>query len=322
MPLLVALSFFIVFVVAVLLAVAMGGDGSQQASRSRELLESVVLPVRDHADSHLDVRKREVFSSIPWLNERLAKLDLPHQLQLLLTQANMRWTPGRFLLISVACWAFSWYLIDLRTGAGFFAFIVALGIGTLPLLYVLRKRDHQLLAFDRLLPEAIEHLVSALRAGQSLSSALSIVVREVPDPVAREFRLCFDEQNFGLDLRTAMHNLSERVPLPDLHMVVTAILIQRESGGNLAEILEKTAAVVRERFRLQKQIQIHTTQGRLTGWILSILPSVLGLALYLVDPVHMRVLWTRPMGINMLWGAVIMNLIGLWIIRRIVKIQF
>jgi tight adherence protein B len=322
MPLIIALSFFIVFLVAVVLFLAAGGDGgAQQAERSRELLESVVLPIRDSGDSHLDVRKREVFSSIPWLNRRLAKTDLPHQLRLLLVQANLKWTPGRFLLISIAFWAFSWFLIDLRTGAGLFAFVVALGFGTLPLLYVLRKREQQLRTFERLLPEAIGHMVSAIRAGQSLSSALGVVVREVPDPVGREFRLCVDEQNFGLDLSTAMHNLAERVPLPDLQMVVTAILIQKESGGNLAEILDKTAAVLRERFRLQKQIRIHTTQGRMTGWILSILPALLGLLLYLVDPDHMRVLWTRPVGVDLLWAALIMNLTGLWIIRRIVKIR-
>jgi tight adherence protein B len=175
--------------------------------------------------------------------------------------------------------------------------------------------------FAKLLPEALGHMVSALRAGQSLSSALSVVAREVPDPVGREFRLVFDEQNFGLDLRTAMHNLADRVPMADLQMVVTAILIQKESGGNLAEILDKTAAVVRDRFRLQQQIRIHTAQGRMTGWILSILPAVLGLILYLLNPEQMQVLWTRPVGIHLLWIAGAMNLMGLYIIRRIVKIR-
>ncbi len=322
MPVLIAVSFLIVFVLTIFLAFAMGGDGSQQVEKTRKLLESVTAPVRDAADGLLDVRKREVFSTIPWLNQKLTEMDMPRRLQLLLTQANLQWTPSRFLLGSVVLGAFSWYLIYLRTDVAWVSLIAAIAIGLLPLLFVFRKRDSQMNAFERLLPDAIGHMVSALRAGQSMNSALNVVVREVPDPVAREFRICADEQNFGLELRTAMQNMSERVPLPDLQMVVTAILIQRESGGNLAEILEKTAAVVRERFRLQKQIRVHTAQGRLTGWILSGLPALLGFGLYLLAPDRMAVLWTRPIGVTILWSAFISNLIGLYIIRRIVKIRF
>ena len=119
-------------------------------------------------------------------------------------------------------------------------------------------------------------MVSALRAGNSLVSALRLVAFESPDPVGTEFRICFDEQNYGLELRTAMENLVTRVPLQDLRIVVTAILIQKESGGNLAEVLDKASYLIRERFRLRRQVRVHTAQGRLTGWILSFLPLVLG----------------------------------------------
>jgi len=119
---------------------------------------------------------------------------------------------------------------------------------------------------------------------------------ESPDPIGGEFRICFEEQNYGLELRTAMENLIARVPLQDLRIVATAILIQKESGGNLAEVLDKAAMVIRDRFRLRRQVQVHTAQGRLTGMILSLLPVVLGFLLYLINPETMRLLWTRPMG--------------------------
>ena len=127
-------------------------------------------------------------------------------------------------------------------------------------------------------------MVSSLRAGNSLVSALRLVAFESPDPIGTEFRICFDEQNYGLELRTAMENLVTRVPLQDLRIVVTAILIQKESGGNLAEVLDKASYVIRERFRLRRQVRVHTAQGRLTGWILSLLPVVLGVALYFDKP--------------------------------------
>ncbi len=164
-------------------------------------------------------------------------------------------------------------------------------------------------------------MVSALRAGHSMVAALRLVAFESPDPIGPEFRVCFEEQNYGLDLRTAMDNLVTRVPLQDLRIVETAILIQRESGGNLAEVLDKTSYVIRERFRLKQQVRIHTAQGRLTGMILSFLPVILGFGMYLLNPETMSVLWTRPLGIKMLYLSGTMTAIGTFIIRRIVDME-
>jgi tight adherence protein B len=164
-------------------------------------------------------------------------------------------------------------------------------------------------------------MVSALRVGHSLSSALGLVTRECPDPVGTEFRVCFDEQNYGLELKAALDNLVTRVPLQDLRIVSTAILIQKESGGNLAEVLEKAAEVIRERFRLKREISTHTAQGRLTGWILSLLPIVLGCALYFISPDTMSILWKREIGIKLLYAAGIMMVIGGLIIRKIVDMD-
>jgi len=225
------------------------------------------------------------------------------------------------LLMSVACFVFPTYLIYLRTGAFIFAAIAGLLLGGAPLFYVLHKRRQRFSKFEQELPEALDLMVSALRAGHSLVSALGLVAQESPDPIGVEFRICFDEQNYGLELRTAMSNLLARVPLQDLRIVVTAILIQKESGGNLAEVLDKVAHVIRERYRLKRQVRVHTAQGRMTGWILSFLPIVLGVALYLIRPDAMSLLWRNPIGLKMLYASAALTVTGALIIRKIVNME-
>jgi tight adherence protein B len=186
---------------------------------------------------------------------------------------------------------------------------------------VLYKRNKRLNLFQKGLPEALDLMVSALRAGHSLVAAIGSVARECADPIGCEFRACFEEQNYGLELKTALDNLINRVPLQDLRIFATAIMIQKESGGNLAEVLDKTAHVIRERFRLKRQVGVHTAQGRMTGWVLTLLPVILGIALYFVNPEMMSVLWKNPLGIKLLWSASIMIVIGGLIIRHIVNMD-
>jgi tight adherence protein B len=175
--------------------------------------------------------------------------------------------------------------------------------------------------FEEGIPEALELIVSALRVGHSLNAAMGLVSRECADPVGGEFRVTFDEMNYGLELKSALDNLVTRVPIQDVKIVCTAILIQRESGGNLAEVLEKTAQVIRERFRLKRQVATHTAQGRLTGWILTLLPVVLGFLLYLVNPELMSLLWKKEMGLKLLYAASGMIVVGGLIIRKIVNMD-
>ncbi len=183
------------------------------------------------------------------------------------------------------------------------------------------KRKKRLGKFEAGIPEALELIVSALRVGHSLNAAMGLVSRECPDPVGTEFRVTFDEMNYGLELKSALDNLVTRVPLQDIKIVCTAILIQRESGGNLAEVLEKTSQVIRERFRLKRQVLTHTAQGRLTGWILTLLPIVLGVLLYLVNPDLMSLLWKKELGVKLMYAAGIMIFIGGMIIRKIVNMD-
>jgi tight adherence protein B len=199
--------------------------------------------------------------------------------------------------------------------------LIGAAVGFAPIGYVMFRRTKRLNKFEEGLPEALDLICSALRVGHSLNSALGLVTRECPDPVGTEFRVCFDEQNYGLELKTALENMTNRVPVQDLRIVVTGILIQKESGGNLAEVLEKASDVIRERFRLKRQVMTHTAQGRLTGMILTLLPVVLGCALYFVNPEMMSLLWKRDVGIKLLYAAGGMIVVGGLIIRKIVNMD-
>jgi tight adherence protein B len=199
--------------------------------------------------------------------------------------------------------------------------VVGAVLGALPMSFVLFKRSRRFGQFEKNLPEALDLMVSGLRAGHSLLAAMALVARECPDPVGSEFRICFEEQNYGLEMKTALENMLERVPLQDLKIAAAAILIQKESGGNLAEVLDKTSYVIRERFRLKRQIKVHTAQGRLTGWILTALPVALGLGIYFVDPQMISILWHRAIGIKLMWAAAGLILVGGFVIHKIVDID-
>jgi tight adherence protein B len=322
-PLIAILIFVAIFAVIAPLLVHLGGAG--KAGQNKQVIAALNTALGDDQKEKrapiLDFRKNEFFSSIPWLHTILSRFDLIPRLQKVLNQAEVKWTPGALLLVCIACFALPAYLIDLRTGSFIVAALVGLALGFLPLSLVLIKRGKRFKKFEAGLPDALDLMTSALRVGHSFNSAMSLVSRECSDPIGSEFKACFDEQNYGLELRAAFENLTARIPLQDLKIVVTAILIQRESGGNLAEVLEKTAYVIRQRFRLKRQVMVHTAQGRLTGWILTILPIALGVGLYVVNPETTSLLWTREIGVKLLFAAGSMLVIGTLIIQKIVRMD-
>jgi len=322
MGLIVILIFMGVFAVVALVLYASGSGAAQTAKQVQATLDSALATEsQEMRDQIVNLRKNEQFSAIPWINNRLGKLELGPQLQALIHQANMNWTAGSLLSMCGVCFAVPAFAIHWKTGGWLIAFLVGLGCATLPFLFLLFKRSKRFAAFEKVLPAACDLMVSALRAGQSLIAAMGMVSRECSDPLGGEFRTCFEEQNFGLEMKTAMENLIHRVPVQDLRIVCTAILIQKESGGNLAEVLDKTAHVIRERFRLRREVSTRTAQGRMTGWVLTLLPVVLGFALYMVNPDMMSLLWKREIGIKLLWTASIMIVIGGLIIRKIVNLD-
>ena len=314
--------FLGVFGVIVLLMLATGVGASQQTKQALAALESALATDKGQwRDQIVDIRKKELLSAIPLMHRWLMKIELAPRLHRLLYQANLKWTAGGLILMCGGFFVVPAYVIYERSGALVLSLLIGLVTGVLPFAFVLHKRKQRFGKFEQNLPEALDLMVSALRAGHSLISALGLVARESPDPIGSEFRTCFEEQNYGLELRTAMDNLVTRVPLQDLRIVSTAILIQKESGGNLAEVLDKASYVIRERFRLRRQVRVHTAQGRMTGWVLSLLPIALGLALYLVNPKTMSILWTRPLGLKLIYAAAAMMFVGTLIIRKIVNME-
>jgi tight adherence protein B len=319
----ILLLVFVAFFVAVaLVAFSVATPRNKENKQTISRLESIAAPQSKAAqEDNLSLRRVDQASTIPWLDRLLQQGNISERLRLLLYQADLKWTVARLLLTSVSAAMTSGILVVLRTGAFPLAFAIGGVAAAAPFLYVLQKRSSR---FDRMrlyLPEALDLMNSAIRAGHSLSSAMGMVAKESPEPIRREFRQCYEEQNFGLELRVALNNLAYRVPIHDIRIVVSAVLIQNDSGGNLTEILDKVSHLIREDFRLQGQIKVHTAQGRMTGWVLSLLPAVLGVLLYMVHPDQMSVLWTRSIGRILLYGSITMTTLGALIIRKIVRIQ-
>jgi len=218
------------------------------------------------------------------------------------------------------------------------AIIVALGVGlavrapwglpvgaaagfALPFLLLSRKRGKRMRAFEEEFPEALDLISRALKAGHAFATGLKMVADEMAEPVGPEFRKTFDEQNFGLPMKDALDNLTQRVPIIDVRFFATAVLIQRETGGNLSEILENLAHVVRERFKILRQVRVYTAHGRMTGYVLLALPAVLCVALAFINPDHMNLLFREHMGQMLLLGAIVMQTCGYIWIRQVVKIE-
>jgi tight adherence protein B len=312
--------FVAVFVLFAVVLFMVAGGGSQAKKQISARLDSVLLKAHK-SDDVTDIRKQETLSTIPLLNQLLASLAIAPKLRDLLAQANLSWTPGRLVLLSVVCWLVPAWLVYLKIGAAVVSLIFGLVCGTAPLGYVRFKRGKRFDDFEKGMPAALDLIVSALRSGHSLISALGLVAKEIPDPIGREFRICFDEQNYGLELRTAMENLAHRVPIQDVQMMITAILIQKETGGNLAEVLDRCSHIIRERFQLKREIRTKTAQGRLTGIVLALMPVGLGFLMYVMRPEVMSLLWTRPQGRKMLYVGLGLMTIGGLIIRKIVRVR-
>src|ERR1019366_609023 len=293
----VAISFIAVFLVAFLALYSLSARSSQDLKQTLARLDDITgnVPVA-RAPEAVDILREDVLSDIPWLNDLLHSFNVFPAMRKTLSQADVEWKLSAIILFSILLWLAAGLLVYLRTET----LRVALALGALaacgPWLLILHKRTKRFADFEEKLPEALDLMVSPIRAGHGFASAINLAARENAEPIAGEFRQCFDEQNFGLDLRVAMNNLADRMPIPDVRLLVSAVLIQKESGGNLAEILEKTAHVIRDRFRLKRQVRVHTAQGRLTGWVLALMPVILDFLLYLMDPARMAVLWSRPIG--------------------------
>lgn len=241
--------------------------------------------------------------------------------QRMVDQADVNMSPARILAIAtglaVACFAAG---LILRFPVAVLLLLATLPAG-LPFLWILWRRRRRLRLFAAQLPEALDMLARSLRAGQSLASGFNLVSREIPPPVGKEFGRVFEEQNLGIPLEESLRDLADRVPNLDLKFFATAVILQRQTGGDLAEILDRISNLIRERFTIWGQVQALTGEGRLSGIILMALPVVLFLAIYRLNPGYIMTLFTDPMGQQMLGVAIVMQILGALVIKKIVAIK-
>jgi tight adherence protein B len=267
------------------------------------------------------ILKQEALSAVPWLNDLLRRIPGILNLRLLILQAGRTWTVATVLLGSLVAALMAGWASSIFIHAVPLLFVVAVAVGSVPYLILYGLRGARFQRFEQILPEAIDLMSRALKAGHSVTSMIEMVAQETAEPVASEFRTVFEEQNLGLPMREGMLNLANRVPLEDVRFFVTAVLVQKETGGNLAEILDKVAFIMRERMRLKGQLKIYTAQGRLSGWILCLMPFVMFVMMSLLNPQYERKLWTDPFGIHAIYAGLIMMALGIFAIRKIVDIK-
>jgi tight adherence protein B len=239
----------------------------------------------------------------------------------LIEQSGVSTTPSAIILYSIVS-AVAVGLVTMLFVKFPFAWALAALFGFwCPTLFLKYKRSARLKKFEEQFPEALDLLSRAIRAGHAFQTAMGMCADELPAPVGVEFKKSFDQQNFGLPLKDALNELAVRVPILDVRFFVTAVSIQRETGGNLSEILDNLAHVVRERFKILRQVRVHTAHGRFTGWVLLSLPAALAFALTYLNPGHMDLLFKERMGQMMILGAIIMQTIGYIWIRKVIKIE-
>ena len=313
-----------VFIVVALIAFAAGSFIDQRNARARlirdRLASAQKAPERE-PNEELALLRDEQLSQIPAFDNLLRRSERVSAIQESLLQAGMKLRAGNFLLLCLLCGAVAGLAAVIWTDNPAIAW-VSLAIGAfLPYSVVSFRRQKRFEKIEELFPEAIDTLARAVRAGHAFTTALEMIGNEVAEPLASEFRKLYEEQKFGMPVRDALMNLTERVPLVDIKFFVTAVMLQRETGGNLAEILDNLSYVIRERFKIQRQVKVHTAQGRMTMALLMAMPPAVVGILLVFSPEFVHPLFADPIGHALLVGAIALQTVGYFVIRRIIKIQ-
>jgi tight adherence protein B len=296
---------------------------SSDAKRTRlqQRLNEALLHSAHTEDVEVLLARQELMSEIPWMNRTLLQLQVATKLKRVLDQADIEMTVTRLIMFSLMAGMLAGLAVSMITIA--LLPIIACGIfgAIIPFVHVFWKRKKRFDKFLEHLPDALELMSRALSAGHAFSEALHMVSIEMPEPISKEFRKTYEEQNLGLSLKLALENLTQRIPLLDLRLCVTAVLIQRETGGNLAEILEKVAHTIRERFRILGDLKTLTTSSRLSAWLLCGLPIGVAVAVSAMNPEYMSILWKDPRGHKLIYLAVFLQISGMLIVKKILKIK-
>jgi tight adherence protein B len=275
----------------------------------------------DRVGDDVSILKSRMLSDTPALERLLLQAPRIRHLDRLLEQSGLTWSVAELLGVILLAAAVAG-AIALYFGTTFLLALVAAAIvGMLPVAYVFNARAKRMVKIEQTLPDALDLIGRALRAGHAFPTAVKMVSDELNDPIGGEFRTLFDEVNYGISMQTALLNLAARVPVTDLRYFVIAVLIQRETGGNLAELLDNIAAIIRARLKLFGQIRVLSAEGRLSAWILTLLPIGVALVMNIVNPAFIAVLWKDPMGLRLVTMAVLLMVFGIFWMWRIVKIH-
>jgi tight adherence protein B len=269
------------------------------------------------------LKEADRLSAVQSLNAALARTDrLAGSLQKLLARADVKLTVGGLLLASACLFVAAWFAIAWITRLQWLGLVAGCPLAFVPYLIVRFKATKRIRKFEEQFPETIDLMARALRAGHAFTTGLALVAEEAPQPVAGEFRILYDQQNFGMPLPEALKAFADRIPLLDARFFVTAVLIQRESGGNLSEILSNLANVTRERFKVKRQVRVISAHGRISGWVLSALPPLLAVAFLVTTPSHIMTLVNDPLGVYLIVGALFLQTVGTLIMRKLVQIEY
>ncbi|HEU4594465.1 MAG TPA: type II secretion system F family protein [Pyrinomonadaceae bacterium] len=296
-------------------------DSEAKRKRLQQRLSDTLLYSKHSGDAEVRLARNELLSEIPALNRLLVSMPVAARIRRMLDQADLHITVTRLVMLSLMAGMLAALAVSMLTISTLFVVGAGVAATSVPFVHVAYKRRRRLHAFLALLPDALDLMSRALQAGHSFAETLHMIAVEMPEPVSTEFRKTYEEQNLGLSLKLALENLAQRVPLLDLKLCITAIMIQRETGGNLAEILEKVGYTIRERFRILEDLKTLTTSSRMSAWILCGLPAFVAAAVSFMNPEYMSILWSDPRGHKLLFAAAIMQVSGMLIIRKILKIK-
>lgn len=316
------------FVVLGFIAVVLFLEGAYQAWNTYKGPEAKrierrlrALSAGDKGTEQLTIVKQRLLSETPTMDRLLLQIPRIHQLDRILLQSGVKANVAGFLWMTLITAAVGLLLSVIFAFNIVIIVVVTVVAAFLPLIYVIKKRAARLESVEQQLPDSLDLMARALRAGHALPGSLKMVGEEMPEPIAGEFRTTFDELNYGVSLDEALTNLATRVPITDLRYFVISVLIQRETGGNLAELLDNISALIRARFKLLGTIRVLSAEGKLSAWILTILPFVLAGVINLIHPTFLSVLWIDPVGQKMVAGAFLIMAIGIFSMWRIIKIR-
>jgi tight adherence protein B len=296
-----------------------GSDAKR--ARLQQRLSEALLHSAHTEDVEVVLARTELMSEIPWLNRSLVRVQAALQLKRILDQADLHITPSRLVMFSFMAGILAVMSASVISASIILMVVCGLLAASLPFAHVSWKRKQRFNSFLEHLPDALDLMSRGLSAGHAFSEALHMVSTEMPEPIASEFRKTYEEQNLGLSLKLALENLTHRIPLLDLRMCVTAVLIQRDTGGNLAEILEKVAYTIRERFRIMGDLKTLTTSSRMSAWLLCGLPIFVSVVITAMNPEYMSVLWKDTRGHYLIASALFLQVTGMLIVKKILRIK-